>query len=94
MAIETGFETDVNYTFSMDFQLTDLEDLGEVGIINESLSHLLAHPEWDFDRKVYAVKRFASIQAKVNVAQKATVILFGKLELDGLIGTYEELVNV
>lgn len=76
-------KTVVSYTQQSEFTAADFEDLGEVGVINESLKWLFEDSLYvDSNDVMHDVRRFLSVESKiVPERNKVVVYLYGDAEL-------------
>jgi len=86
--VKTGFERNVAFTYVTEYTPADLEDLGEAGLINESLQQLFIDKTYADSGTVYAVRSYSDLSVKVVPGDYWTrVYLYGSLELAGALET-------
>ncbi len=86
--VKTGNETNVAFTYVTEYTPADLEDLGEAGLINESLQQLFTDKTYAESGNVYAISNYTDLSVKVVPGDYWTrVYLYGKLDLDGVLET-------
>lgn len=78
-------KTLTNFTAEYEYDARDFYDLGEAGLINESLKAFFADPVFESAGKFYDIDRVTSLEVKVvPETVRVRVILFGQAEVAGL----------
>lgn len=76
----------VDFTLPLDFAAADLVDLGETGLVSEALNVLFNETNYTHAGQEYTIKRVTQLEVKLlPINNKVRVILFGKVDLGGLI---------
>ena len=75
----------VGFTSEFTYSAADFDDLGESGVINESLKILFADSTFEANGNEYDIERFVSVEVKVKPERNGvTVLLYGQAEVIGL----------
>lgn len=75
----------VGYTSEFIYSAADFDDLGEAGVINESLKTLFTDSTYEANGNEYDIDRFNTVEVKiVPVKNGVSVLLYGEAEVIGL----------
>lgn len=78
-------KTLTNFTAEFEYDARDFYDLGEAGLVNESLKIFFSDPVFEANGHEYDIDRVVTLEVKVvPETVRVRVILFGTAEVAGL----------